>query len=49
MEAELWKAWMNEIHEELKLVRINIAKRENELANFRNNNPRRERCERSWT
>ena len=49
MDIKLWKEWMDEIHKELKLVRTNIVKREKELANFRNNNPRRERCDRSWS
>ncbi len=46
---ESYKIWMEEIQKELQLVRTNIAKRECELANFRNKNPRRERCERSWS
>ena len=47
--TESYKTWMEEIQKELQLVRTNIAKRECELANFRNKNPRRERCERSWS
>jgi hypothetical protein len=48
LRAQSWATWRQTITEELNQTREHIAALEVTTALWRSDNPRRERCERSW-
>jgi hypothetical protein len=48
MQSQSFQAWRETIAEELNATRERIASLELTTAIWRSNNPRRDRCERSW-